>query len=147
MYMPNFHSIVRGNGENHLDLMGLFFGAGLNYDGYSIEELWPTYTDGSYFKSDGTTDTNASFSYAIEDVSKYDFVIIPNVAGANLATYSGLRDNQGSGAFSKKYISYKSGSSLVTTAYAIFPVGSTTWACITAASGLKLPVIGFVKDV
>lgn len=146
MYIPNFYGIIKGGGENGVDLMALVFSGTKRLDNYNIEAFQPTYTDGSYFKSDGTLGTNSSFSYAVEDVSKYDFVFIPNVAGANVLTYSGLRSAAASGALTTKELAYKSGSTAPTCAYALFEVGTTGYACISASSDMKLPIIGLIES-
>ena len=55
MNLPNFHSIVRGGGEIPINLIALPFMPVMDLDNCKVEEIWPEYTDGSYYKSDGTT--------------------------------------------------------------------------------------------
>lgn len=146
MYMPNFHSIVRGNGEININLMALPFVPSMALDGCKVEEICPEYTDGSYYKSDGTTASNASYAYAEADVSKYKYVYLPVVCASNTTIYSGLRASSGSGSISGKCVSFKPGTANLSTAYALFEVDTTPYACISVGASMRLPFIGIIED-
>lgn len=146
MYMPSFHSIVKGGGEIHLNMIALPFMPMMDLDNSKVEEIWPEYTDGSYYKSDGTTASNASFAYAEVDVSKYKYVYLPVVCAANITIYSGLRSTSGSGSISGKCASFKAGTANLSTAYALFEVDTTSYACISVGANMKLPFIGVIED-
>lgn len=146
MYMPNFHSIVRGGGEIPLNLISLPFMPSMDLDNCKVEVIIPEYTDGSYYKSDGTTASNASYAYAEVDVSKYKYVYIPIVCASNITIHSGLRSASGSGSIAGKCASFKSGTSNLSTAYALFEVDTTPYACISVGVNMKLPFIGVIED-
>lgn len=146
MYLPNFFSIVRGPGEYGLNLMALPFIPGMDFDGCSAECIFPEYTSGKYFATDGTLTSNASYAYAEADVSKYKYVYIPVVAATNISVNSGLRATSGSGSISGKCVSFKPGTANMATTYALFEVDTTPYACITVADQMRLPFIGIVED-
>lgn len=142
---PNYFGLIRGGGEEPMDLLALFFPLREDIDTYSFEIVDPEYIDGSYFKSDGTVTASTSFAYSITDVSKYDYVILPNCCAANLAGYSGLRANASSGALTTKELCFRSGATGNFAAWAMFPVGTTPYACVTASKTQYLPIIGIIK--
>ena len=146
MNLPNFHSIVRGGGEIPLNMIALPFMPTMDLDNCKVEEIWPEYTDGSYYKSDGTTASNASYAYAEVDVSKYKYVYIPIVCASNITIYSGLRATSGSGSLSGKCASFKAGTASLSTAYALFEVDTTPYACLSVSANMKLPFIGVIED-
>ena len=128
------------------DLIGLLFYPIVSLSEYEIEVIHPEYVDGSVVTGSGSLSPDSTMSYAVVDVSKYDYVIAPittDIAGTSY--YTGFNAT-GIGAYisSSKAISLRSGSNGGTiTAWGIFKIDSQHIKCvINCRVNAKMPVIG-----
>ena len=135
--------------QPYFNLLGLLFNPLLDISEYEFEIINPEYIDGSYVTGAGQILSEAAFSYAVQDVSKYDYVLLPIALKGTINTRrTGFRADPNSGAINTQanIAANSNGPGLYSTAYFLTDVDdSMPYAVVNALSDWHPPIIGFIR--
>lgn len=138
----NEYGLIRQ--PNH-SLIGLFFPPLISLSEYEIEVVYPEYTNGYYYPTNGVRDINASCKAGLADISKYDYVIVPAMSpGSGLTCASGLRVQLNSGALLPTTIA-KGDNAEPCCSHALCKVDNNKYAAVSCLIDYNLPIIGFKR--
>lgn len=127
------------------NLFGLLFPPLTDISEYEIEVIQPEYIDGYRCNIDGSLAASSLWCYAVEDVSKYDYVLMPLTNKTSSGYSSGLNDVGVGASFANFSFSVRA-TSFECSCYALMPISGTTHvAIINTLVDYKLPLVGFKR--
>ena len=127
------------------DLISLCFYPLQNAGSCAFEVIEPEYIDGSGINTQGNVTSETVYSYAVQDVSAYDYVLLPLVSKGTTNRQTGFRADPATGTINTK--AHLSGKANVAgedvSIYGLFKVdASQPYAVINALSDYHPAVIG-----
>lgn len=139
---PNDFGIIRQADHN---LLACMFPNFPDISEYDFEIINPEYIDGGLIVSNGGYTASPAFSYAVVNISKYDYVLAYAAATGATVISSGTTGSQsGTGEAFSRYGGAKSTLGLVTSLWTLIPVDKD-YLVLNTVNKLYAPVIGFKR--